>query len=375
MDDLDVLIFVEDPGAANYVAQFAPALTERGWHARLLADGLAKDHLLQLGVRPEVVKHPTSADQILTAAQPGLLIVGTAENPDTLGLQLVVEARSAGIECIGVVDMLTNAGRRFRGRSDNPLLYTPDWLMVPDEWTAEAFAALGYPTGRILVCGHPHYDFVRATKARLERGNHNTLRQRVLPGAAADRKTVVFAAEGSAGLTPQPDERFAEYTLTGRGTGTGRVRVVLEEFLDAVQDVRPRPYLILRLHPKDTPADYTVYVREFGSVSRGGSPLELIYAADLVVGLTSMLLLEAVLLGTTTLSVVPRTIEMDWLPSIRAGITHCVTIREQLRPTLANLLVGPTTTSRSDVEDGIPSGCLEAAVDFIEKLLACATRN
>ena len=375
MQNTDVLIFVEDPGAANYVAQLPAALAERGRCTRLLADGLAKDHLPQLGIRPEVVHHPVAADRILASVGPRLLIVGTSENPDTLGLALVATARSAGIVSVGVVDLPTNADQRFRGQSDNPLAYAPDWLLVPNEWTKEAYAELGYPVQRVAVCGHPHYDHVRATRARLERRDRNALRQRVLPGAPTGRKVVVFATEGSSGLKLQPNQRLAEYTLTGRGTITGRVQVVLEEFLDAIRLVKPRPYLVLRLHPKDSPDDYTAYLDEFDLVSSGGSPLELIYAADLIVGLTSMLLLEAVLLGKTTLSVLPREVEMDWLPSIRAGITTCVTTREQLRSTLVDLLRGSSQMLRADGDDAIPHGSLQRTVGFIERLLECAKTN
>lgn len=364
----DVLIFVEDPGAANYVAQLPAALAEQGRCTRLLADGLAKDHLIQLGVRPEVVHHPVAADRILASVQPHLLIVGTAENPDTLGLVLVAEARSAGIESLGIVDLPMSASYRFRGRSDNSLAYAPDWLLVPDEGTKEAYTALGYPVQRVAVCGHPHYDYVRATRARLEREGRNALTQRVLPKALDGRKVVVFATEGSARLVPQPSRRLAEYTLIGRGTSTGRTEVVLEEFLDAIQLVQPRPYMVLRLHPKDTPDDYTTYLDEFDLVSNGGLPFELIYAADLIVGSTSMLLLEAVLLGRPTLSILPRAIEMDWLPSVRTGITACVTTREQLRATLIDLLHDDSSMLRA-VDDVIPYGSLQRTVEFIERLL------
>ena len=375
MQNTDVLIFAEDPGAANYVAQLPTALAERDRCTRFLADGLAKDHLLQRGVRPEVVHHPAAADRILASVGPRLLIVGTAGNPNTLGLALVAEARLAGVESIGVVDLPMNAGYRFRGRTDNPLAYAPDWLLVPDEWTKEAYTALGYPAQRVVVCGHPHYDYVRATRARLAREDQNTLRQRVLLGAPDGRKVVVFATEGSARLKPQPNQRLAEYTLTGRGTSTGRTEVVLEEFLDTIRLVKSRPYLVLRLHPKDSSDDYTAYLHEFDLVSSGGSPLELIHAADLVVGSTSMFLLEAVLLGTVTLSVVPRALETDWLPSIRAGMTTCVTTRAQLRTTLVDLLDGRSPTPRVDVDDAIPHGSLEGAVEFVETRLECARTN
>ena len=374
MPSIDVLIFVEDPGAANYVAQLPATFAERGWCTRLLADGYAKDYLLQRGVYLEVAQHPAAAKQILASVRPRLLIIGTSENEDTLGLKLVAEARSAGIESVGVVDAPANAEYRFRGRSADSLAYAPDWLLVPDEWTKAAYVTLGYPIERVVVCGHPRYDEVRATGARLAEENRDALRRRLLPGATGDRRVVVFATEVSTGLNPQQYQYSSEYTLTGRGKSTGRTEIVLEEFLDAIQLVRPRPYLVLRLHPKNTQDDFMAYLGEFDLVSSDGSPLELIYVADLVVGLTSMLLLEAALLGRPTLSVVPRTVEMEWLPSIHIGATACVTTREQLRFILMDLLRDSLQGQRAG-GDAIPYGSLQRTVEFVEKLLERAKTN
>lgn len=375
MQRTDVLIFVEDPGAANCLSQLPAVLAERGWSVRLLADGHAKQHLLDLGVRSDIVQHPTTAERILASAGPRLLVVGTAGNPDTLGLALVAEARSAGIESIAVVDAPMNASYRFRGRSDEPFAYAPDWLLVADKWTKDVYTSLGYPAQHTVVCGHPHYDYVRAIRTRLEQENQNVLKQRVLPKSPEGRKVVIFTTEGSARLTqPQPG-CSDEYTLTGREASTGRTEVVLEEFLDAIQLVEPRPYLVLRLHPKDTPDDYTAYLDEFDLISSGGSPLELIYVADLIVGLTTTLLLEAVLLGKLTLSIVPRTVETDQLSSIRAGITPCVTTREKLRATLVDILHNSSQTLPVNGDDAIPSGSLQRTVEFIERILECAKTN
>lgn len=378
MQNADVLIFVEDPGAANYVAQLPAALAERSWRTRLLADGHAKSYLLQREVHPEMIRHPAVAHRILTSISPRLLIVGTSENPDTLGLALVAEARSSGIESIGVIDAPMSADYRFRGRSDNPLTYVPDWLLVPDKWTKEVYIALGYPAQRAVICGHPHYDYVRAAKVRLAQEDRNALRQRLLPGIADSQKAIIFATEGSLRLNSQQSVRLPEYTLRGRGTTSGRTEVVLEEFLEAIQFVKPRPYLVLHLHPKDVPDDYAVYLDEFDLISNSspsGSPFSLIYAADLVVGLTSMLLLEAILLGRLTLSVLPRITEIDNMARIRPGIKNCVVTREELRSALINFTHKSSQMICGHGDDVIPFGSLKRTVEFIEKILKCAKTN
>jgi hypothetical protein len=372
MRNTDVLIFVEDPGAANYLAQLPAELIDRGWLITTLADGHARQHLLQLGVHFEAIQHSVTASQVLASIKPRVLIAGTALNPNTLGLSLLTEARLAKIESIGVVDAFMNSSQRFKGQSNNPLAYAPDWLLVADESTKATYTALGYPAEQVVVCGHPYYDYMRTVKKNLENEGQNTLRQRILPGVPKERKVIIFATDCSARLSRLQAKSLTDYTLTGRGTGNGRTEVVLEEFLDAVHLISPSPYLVLRLHPKDVSEDYTKYLDEFDLISSGGSPFELIYAADLVVGLTTMLMLESALLGKLTLSVVPRTAETNWLPTVRAGVTPCVTTRENLRTTLADLLNDNSRMSSANIDDVIPFGSLQKTVDFVERLLECA---
>ena len=369
IDSTHVLMFVEDPGAANFIAPLPAVLAELGWHVTVLAAGLAKNYLEDRHVDIQVVDSSMAAEQILSTINPRMLIAGTAENKDTFGLTLISAARASGIITIGIIDRVTNAHYRFRGWSDAPLTYAPDWLLVPDEWTKQAFIVLGFPETHTVVCGHPHYDYVMDMARRFKQVSRGDFRHRLLPGVKDGQKAVVFVTESSARVKRFSPPPVQEYTFTGREKKTGRTEIMLEEFLDAVQSINPQPYLILRLHPKDAPVDYSSYLDEFDQVDSGGSPLELLYAADLVVGMTSMLLLEAALMGRPTLSIVPRLIEKEWLPSIRMGVTPCVTTRKQLRSALADLLREGSEQPPIDNHHFVIAGSLQRTVEFIERLL------
>lgn len=369
-----VLIFVEDPGVANYVALLPTALSERGHSPVLWSAGIATDYLARRGVRQQVVAASVTADQILDAVRPRAVVVGTAENPETIGLSLIDAARAAGITSIGVIDAAMNAEGRFRGRGDAALTHPPDWLVVPDEWTKRLFVALGFPEARAAVCGHPHYDYVLDMAGSLSDTDRRRFRRRFFPGVEAGRQVVVFVAERPArrrGISPTPP--FDTYTLSGRGTGAGRMEIVLEEFLDAVNAVSPRPYLVLRTHPKDAPGDYGPYLKEFDRVDGESPPLELVAAADAVVGATSMLLTEAALLGRPTLSILPRAAEKEWLPSVRAGLTRCVTERHEVATALTDLLRAAPLVRRSDPREMVVTGSLIRVGAFIESLLRVDT--
>ena len=367
--DIDILIYVEDPGAANYVAGLPAALESRGWRVCLLSDGFAYPYLLQLGIKSEMLHRTASAKELLSKFKPRLVLIGTSANPETFGFDLITEAYGLGIMTIGAVDAFGNADYRFRGRTDNPLAYAPEWLAVPDQWTKGAYTSLEYPSERIAVCGHPHYDYVLEAAERLGRGDRQALRKVMFPFNQKDAPVVIFGAEPLIGLNPGKYGRMHEYTFKGSGNRVNRTEIVLEEFMGVMRQVKPIPYLVLRMHPKNTREELASFLGDFHQVSDEGASLDLLFAADLVVGMTSMLLQEAAIMGKPTLSIVLRAAEKESLPMVRAGIIPCVSTRDELKGTLPELLRKNSQSFLPGIDQFIKYGSLQRTVAFIEGLL------
>lgn len=350
--NIDVLIFVEDPGAANFVAPVHVALRNNGKASIILSTGTAPKCLSDRGIKTNEIRASDSSEGILDDLTPDILLMGTSENPDSMGFKLMETARLKKIPTVAVIDATVNAEYRFRGHSPSALAHAPDWLIVPDEWTKKLFIQLGYQAAKIAVCGNPHFDHVMDVAAGLSKAGSSSLRNLILPGIGKNQPAIVFVAEGVASL-----RRLAsavpshEYTLTGWGSSRGRTEIILEEFLTVVQSLSPRPYLILRPHPKDAPDDYRDYLKYFDCVDTKSSPLELVYCADLIVGATSMLLQEAAIMGRSVLSILPRTEEKNYLLGLRTGAIPFVTTRNELETILYQFLREETTMSNSSGPD------------------------
>ena len=327
------LMFVEDPGAAIY-ARFMPAAAPQGIELTVLAAGHAVSYFEG---QCTVWEESLNAVQLLETLRPGLVLLGTSENPDTFAFALRHAAAQRGIPTVGIVDSIANAAERFKGRTTAPLAHAPDWLIVPDELTAGEFAALGVATERIEVCGHPQFDNVLQLRARWTAADRRRHREQWLPQARPGQPVLVFIAEISTGLNADQFKRSASYTLAGRPDSSYRTEVVIDALLDAVAKLPVAPHLVLRLHPKQALSDLPQHHTRFDQVSKSEPALELAHAADMVVGMTSMLLLEATLLGKPTLSVVPRAEERLWLGPLGESIP-CAWTQEQLDAMLPGLM-------------------------------------
>jgi hypothetical protein len=157
--------------------------------------------------------------------------------------------------------------------------------------------------------------------------------------------------------------------LIGRGTSSARTAIVAEELLDALAYLRYyhdiNCTVVLRLHPKQAKSDLGVLGDEFDEVSIDGDPLEVVATADLVVGMTSMLLLQAHDMRLTCLSILPREQEKTWLPDVFLGVIPSVSDRSSLRSALLNLLLSHPEPSIAQEVEHTNSDAVSAMMEFL----------
>jgi hypothetical protein len=368
--DVDILIFVEDPGAANCVMGLPSALENLGICASILATGSAVEYLRRYDFPFRNLLEDSNLDAILDDAFPKLVLIGTSENPDTFGLQLIALSQERGILTIGIIDGPANSQHRFRGRGSSPLHHAPDLIIVPTEALKKAFVELTYPEEKIFTGGNPHYDTVIEKRRELQKLGRAEIRKKILPDAPNDRPLIVFAAEVSDGLDPSQFRRSNDYTLEERGKSDLRTNIVLEELLDSFKNLTLQPYLALRLHPKNTAEEFFEHLSGIDHISDSGSPLEVCFIADLVIGMTSVLLVEAAILGRPTLSIIPRECEKDWLDSIGLGLTQVATTREELDQKLDSFTQDWPDEADNQVDEVINFGSTERIAAFLRDKIA-----
>jgi hypothetical protein len=365
-----LLLFAEDAGAAAFIAPLLGPLSKAGFRCRLVATAVAATRLASWGIKFEA---PSDCLSELVAAT-DMVATGTAISANTSGLKLIAEARTLGMATVGFADSHQHMEWRFRGDTDIPTAFAPDWLIVPDEIARRRAVEVGFEAHAVVVAGHPSFDRVRGRIGTPELlRDARSARDRIF--GSAGRDMVLFVTEPSVNVYGGSFTRTADYTLEGDPTSKFRTDIVLDEFLVALSACPERPISVLRPHPASTEAEFAKHAAKFDLCDRSADPLPLVCGATVVVGMSSIVLLEAALLGRPTLSVVPRPLEATWSASVQAGVTPCVWTRETLIETLRKAVETPTYPDPSLLERHFPAGAGDRIASFFKTLASKKPRN
>ncbi len=220
----------------------------------------------------------------LEALGPDALVTGTSERA-ALDARYWEWARARGVRSIAFVDHWVNLGARFAPSGGARVEVEPDVVAVIDERAAELLLAEGATPGRVRVIGSPALDAAARLRGTARAGR-------------GDARRVLLASE------PWPggdDQQRREHGFTDLDC--------LAPALDALSawsiKVNTRVEAILRPHPRDTEARLAPLLARRAGVTvivEGGDKLAALARAEVVLGVRTMLLLEALAAGCQVIS-------------------------------------------------------------------------
>lgn len=326
-----LLIYVEDAGAANYIASFPDFLKAKEVQVKVLVTGQAQKQLASTEF--ELLKQDRF-EKLWQEFDPHLVLVGTSENSTTFGFELIQYAHSNHTPSLGFIDAPMNASYRFRGKSENPLQHIPDYLVVVDEETKRLFIDLGVSAELIYIGGHPHFEAVFSKKESLKKQTPRELRKTLGWGLSETKPIVLFIDEplGDSLKTGQFHQESS--SLKGYGKHSERTYIALEELLITLEQLNWPYDVVFRQHPKNDLNDFQSYLEHFSYISTQDNPLECLYASDFVVGMTSMMLSEAVISGKPVLSILPNPEHKHWHTQDFLPYINIASTQEEITSTL-----------------------------------------
>jgi len=263
---------------------------------------------------------------------PDLLITGTSGKA-SLERAFIRASRRVGIQCLTVLDSWTNYPHRFLEPDENQLVesFLPDIIAVMDEFAASEMVAAGFPDEVLRVTGQPALDEILSWSRLPEaRESRQVVRQRYQ--LAPETPIVVFVSQPIAEMYPPGSTTYRGYTEFD----------VLADILHELSLLSPLPFFLVKTHPKAKPAKFAHLLARSAfpvTLAEGIATEELIQAANLVIGMTSIVLMQSVLLGKNILSYQPNLIGQDALIISRMGLIETVKHRAGLATAVRAILI------------------------------------
>jgi hypothetical protein len=326
-----------DPGGANVLAAFLRSAWFRApsppdiWtmpHATARFHGVSgRIREFALDASPDIVQAAWRED-------PADLLVTATSHYEPFESVLWQEAAAAGVPALALLDQWMNLGPRFaRGR--------PSFAGALDDAQARDLAAIGFPADAVVVIGHPWLAEVRRRAQSLEP-------VRVAQGMEPGERTVrvMFVSE------PIASDVAAGYNRPFGFDEFDSFRMLHAAAASAARSGQ-RAELVIRCHPYEDPRVFErrlqALERKSGVSVRFSTPDEPALArvlwADLVCGIGSTLLLEAMVVGRPVVSLQPGLSRENVFVATERGWADTLTDPDS-REVLESLLTQPEQRAR-----------------------------
>lgn len=349
-----ILLLARDPGGANTILALVPALRAQGYDLLLYGRGAALNRYRHFGLEGRDIDMETRIVDIdfwqarLDEEQPDFIITGTSGD-DFSERYLWEAARHKGVPSFAILDQWVNFGLRFspyglnekdKYEENRQHTFLPDRILVMDEDARRDMMLTGIEAERILVSGQPYFDLI-ARQCQQDNRSLIVETKRALQIADEDY-VVVFVSESiSQDYCVAPGEEpywgYDEISILKE-----LVTALLPVGRDAAAPVR----LLIKKHPLERSDNYLQVLNHINcgnlrcQVIEGDfDPWQVILTADLVCGMSSMLLLEAILLGKPTLSVQIGLSRENPLVLDKKGVLPSILERAELERNLREIML------------------------------------
>ncbi|MCF8176910.1 MAG: hypothetical protein K9J74_00220 [Sulfuritalea sp.] len=237
-------------------------------------------------------------------------------------------ARAKGIASVAVLDQWQNYAKRFSSPGTSDLAFLPDMCCVMDEIARRGMVEEGFPSARLAITGQPAFDAL-AGSMQAEVDAALALKRDL--GMDNGRPTLVFVAESLR------NHWRDEYGYDERTS--------LNDLLDIIEELPELPNLIVKKHPQNVDEDF-----DLGAIQRVSDRVvvrivgtehpakRVILASDIVVGMSSVLLVESILLGKVTVSIEIGAKVFNKCFPVDIGVIPSIVEKEAARKAICRLI-------------------------------------
>ena len=375
-----ILLFARDPGGANAIAPLVDKLKLSGYEPLLYGKDAALKQYRTNGLEGQDLSREAPVMGIaeytafLRRKSPDFMITGTGSD-DFAEKFLWRAAEEVKLPCFAILDHWFNYGIRFSPyklveqelyEQDRRHPYLPTQILVMDEAVRNAMLQEGFEPDRIRVAGQPHFDRLREQALRF--GSEDRRHYRSELGLGETDFLLAYISENI--TEPEKGDDLSQYYWGY--TERSIFRKVMEALQVAAQKCNRQVHVVVKPHPNETFDAYSDLIAELAggkvtaTVDSSAHPVRLCKAVDLVCGMSSMVLVEAVILGLPVMSVqIGLNRENPFILS-QKGILPSVLEKSDLKQKLAGYMTGESAVAPSFE---VPAGAAERIIGWMEEWL------
>ncbi len=275
-------------------------------------------------------------EKIIEKEHPNLIFTATSFG-FSIEKRFILSAKKKNVLAISIVDFWSNCKIRF---GDN-LEYLPNYILAVDEKMKKEMITEGISESRIFITGNPRFD--RFSNIKGSKGNNDT---------------TVFYSQPFSELS---DKRLNEIEI-------------FKDIVKALEKIYPQKEIIVKFHPAENNKN------KFGEIIKNTDlkikiekkleTYDLNKKAGLIMGINSMVLFDAALMGKKVLSYQPgEKKENDVLQSNVYGWSVPVYKKTELLPKIKNILKEKFPTGGEQRTKYTKNKSTEKVINFIEGIL------
>lgn len=364
-----ILFLARDPGGANAIVPIILSLNEK-FNVAVIAREYAKDIFEKNGIAYELIQGEISKNtirEVLEETAPQLIITGTSAD-DFLEKYAWLAAKELNIKSIAILDQWVNYGVRFseyslcdieRFEADHKMAYLPDYICVMDEIAKQGAKADGIPESIIRITGQPYLEIFKDQLLHISRDRIMEIRD--FYGVKDEDKLVVFASEDiSKTYDDDIDNPYWGYNE----------KTIFPKIVNALKEIKlfdSKIQVVIRPHPKEEIEYWKRYAKDNNYdciIDNSLESKEVIVASDLIIGMQSMFLLEAVLAEKPVMSVQIGLKRKNPLVLCKLGIVQTVYDEKELYGCIEDQIMRPCKFKWNVADNAIRKVC-----DLVEEII------
>ena len=312
-----ILLFSRDPGGANTIIPLVRPLKENGYEIRLFGKDHALDKYSNAGISGlnimDFVKNIElkSIEEFLVDERPDFILTGTSAD-DFTEKYIWKAGEKLRIPSFAIFDQWINYGIRFSKyktteieeyNDDRTHPYLPSKILVMDDYAKQEAIEDGLEPSRIIVTGQPYFEDLLKHREKILPETVEKIRRRM--GVDGTSFVITFASE--------PVSKDYDKSNNSENYWGYTERTVIEELFESIKNISSESskkiYFIIRPHPREDVNRFQDIILLFKEekisiiTDRISNSWDLILASDLICGMSSMFLIESVLLGKPVISV------------------------------------------------------------------------